>query len=236
MEMTELVPIFTEQMKVWKSSFQSKYPNFNLTLEEESIIFVGFQSGVRKIHWEHVNISSVSELCRKLTWLAYQFGKELAPEQKKNFEFRTGVYQHFKGAYYYAKKRILDATTGEDKIIYYAIEDDFKEYARNPDSFFDDVSNRVDNSTGQKHRFQLIPNSQFSIDGIPSTPSPKFLNTFKQVFDIGDHIHLIFEDEDEELCGKISGYSLIGIVLAIEGGTSYTYRWDAINSIIKFVE
>jgi len=77
-------------------------------------------------------------------------------ETKSEQQFTPGVYQHFKGGFYLCSELVVDAETEETKVVYSSLFNPKKKFTRNLSSFFDDVSNRKDNTTGQKYRFEKV--------------------------------------------------------------------------------
>lgn len=70
------------------------------------------------------------------------------------------LYRHFKGDLYYVIGTAKTAA-GEEKevVVYHALYGDNEMYVRDIDDFFADVSQREDNTTGQKYRFVLFQHS-----------------------------------------------------------------------------
>ena len=68
------------------------------------------------------------------------------------------VYRHFKGNYYFVENVALDSETKERTVIYKAIYDreDSQIWVRNEKMFLEEIPERPDNITGQKHRFELV--------------------------------------------------------------------------------
>ena len=67
------------------------------------------------------------------------------------------VYRHFKGNYYFVENRGLDSESKEWLVIYKPLYDreDSKIWVRPEKMFLEEIPNRPDNITGQKHRFEL---------------------------------------------------------------------------------
>ncbi len=68
------------------------------------------------------------------------------------------VYRHFKGNYYFVENVALDSETKERMVVYKPIYDrkDSKIWVRKEKMFLEEIdSNRKDNITGQKYRFEL---------------------------------------------------------------------------------
>lgn len=67
------------------------------------------------------------------------------------------VYRHFKGNYYFIENRALDSETHEPLIIYKPLYDreDSGIWVRPEKMFLEEIPERPDNITGQKHRFEL---------------------------------------------------------------------------------
>ena len=68
------------------------------------------------------------------------------------------VYRHFKGNYYYVEDVANDSETKERYVIYkrlYPYEDGRGTWIRPEKMFLEEIPDRPDNITGQKHRFEL---------------------------------------------------------------------------------
>ena len=67
------------------------------------------------------------------------------------------VYRHFKGNYYFVENRALDSESHEWLVIYKPLYDreDSKIWVRPEKMFLEEIPERPDNVTGQKHRFEL---------------------------------------------------------------------------------
>jgi len=70
------------------------------------------------------------------------------------------IYRHFKGNYYFVENVGLDSETQERIVIYKAIYDrkDSQIWVRSEKMFLEEIPERPDNITGQKHRFELCEN------------------------------------------------------------------------------
>ena len=70
------------------------------------------------------------------------------------------VYRHFKGNYYYVENVALDSETHERIVVYKPIYDreDSPIWVRREKMFLEEIPERSDNITGQKHRFELCEN------------------------------------------------------------------------------
>lgn len=68
------------------------------------------------------------------------------------------VYQHFKGNYYYVLDIALDSETQERMVVYKPLypRQDSQTWVRPEKMFLEEIPNRADNVTGQKHRFTLV--------------------------------------------------------------------------------
>ena len=68
------------------------------------------------------------------------------------------VYRHFKGNYYFVENVALDSENKERMVVYKAIYDrpDSQIWVRPEKMFLEEISERPDNITGQKHRFELV--------------------------------------------------------------------------------
>ncbi len=67
------------------------------------------------------------------------------------------VYRHFKGNYYFVENVALDSETNERVVIYKPLYErqDSKIWVRREKMFLEEIPERPDNITGQKHRFEL---------------------------------------------------------------------------------
>lgn len=68
------------------------------------------------------------------------------------------VYRHFKGNYYFIQNVAYDSETMERMVVYkplYEREDGRMLWVRPEKMFFEKIPERLDNITGQKHRFEL---------------------------------------------------------------------------------
>jgi len=73
------------------------------------------------------------------------------------------VYRHFKGNYYFIQEIAYDSETKERMVVYkplYEREDGRKTWIRNEKMFLEEIPERPDNITGQKHRFELVEDIQ----------------------------------------------------------------------------
>lgn len=68
------------------------------------------------------------------------------------------VYQHFKGNYYYVLDIALDSETQERMVVYKPLypRQDSQTWVRPEKMFLEEIPERPDNVTGQKHRFELV--------------------------------------------------------------------------------
>ena len=68
------------------------------------------------------------------------------------------VYRHFKGNYYFVENVALDSENKERVVIYKPIydRDDSKIWVRREKMFLEEIPERPDNITGQKHRFEVV--------------------------------------------------------------------------------
>ena len=68
------------------------------------------------------------------------------------------VYRHFKGNYYFVENRALDSESQEWMVVYKPLYDrnDSQIWVRSEKMFLEEISERPDNITGQKHRFELV--------------------------------------------------------------------------------
>lgn len=70
------------------------------------------------------------------------------------------VYRHFKGNYYFVENIAFDSETQERIVVYrpiYNREDNKSLWVRKEEMFLSEIpSNRPDNITKQKHRFELV--------------------------------------------------------------------------------
>ena len=69
------------------------------------------------------------------------------------------VYRHFKGNYYFVENVAYHSETQERMVIYkplYNREDSKTLWVRPEKMFLEEIPQRPDNITGQKHRFELV--------------------------------------------------------------------------------
>ena len=66
------------------------------------------------------------------------------------------VYRHFKGNYYFVENRAMDSETKEWLVVYKPLYDreDSQIWVRAEKMFLEEIPERPDNITGQKHRFE----------------------------------------------------------------------------------
>ena len=82
--------------------------------------------------------------------------------------FKYGFYKHFKnGDLYYAYDITNDEETIKPRVSYISLKDG-KKYSRFIERFTEDVSERPDNKTGQKQRFEYY---QFDLSSLNFSPS-----------------------------------------------------------------
>ena len=71
------------------------------------------------------------------------------------------VYRHFKGNYYFVENVAYDSETKERMVVYkplYKRDDGRSIWVRPEKMFLEEIPERPDNITGQKHRFELVEN------------------------------------------------------------------------------
>ena len=70
------------------------------------------------------------------------------------------VYRHFKGNYYFVENRALDSESKEWMVVYKPLYDrnDSQIWVRPEKMFLEELPERPDNVTGQKHRFEYVEN------------------------------------------------------------------------------
>ena len=69
------------------------------------------------------------------------------------------VYRHFKGNYYFVENVAYHSETQERMVVYkplYNREDSRTLWVRPEKMFLEEITQRSDNITGQKHRFELV--------------------------------------------------------------------------------
>ena len=75
-------------------------------------------------------------------------------------EIKIGrVYRHFKGNYYFVENVAYHSETKERMVVYkplYLREDGRSIWVRPEKMFLEEIPERPDNITGQKHRFELV--------------------------------------------------------------------------------
>ena len=67
------------------------------------------------------------------------------------------VYRHFKGNYYFVENRAINSETNEWMVVYKPLYDrnDSQIWVRPEKMFLEEIPERPDNVTGQKHRFEF---------------------------------------------------------------------------------
>ena len=69
------------------------------------------------------------------------------------------VYRHFKGNYYFVENVAYHSETQERMVVYkplYNREDSRTLWVRSEKMFLEEIPQRPDNITGQKHRFEFV--------------------------------------------------------------------------------
>ena len=74
------------------------------------------------------------------------------------------VYRHFKGNYYFVENIAYDSETKERMVVYKPLypREDSGIWVRREAMFIEEIPERPDNITGQKHRFELV--QELSVD------------------------------------------------------------------------
>lgn len=65
------------------------------------------------------------------------------------------TYRHFKGTYHQVLNVALDSET-QERMVVYNHKDDGQVWVRPEKDFLEEIPERADNITGQKHRFEKI--------------------------------------------------------------------------------
>ena len=71
------------------------------------------------------------------------------------------VYRHFKGNYYFVENIAYNSENQERIVVYkplYTRDDSKNIWVRPEKMFLEEIPQRPDNITGQKHRFELVKN------------------------------------------------------------------------------
>ena len=68
------------------------------------------------------------------------------------------IYRHFKGSFYYVICVGLDSETRERMVVYRHLDNSGNICIRSEKMFLEEIPEKSDNITGQKHRFELINN------------------------------------------------------------------------------
>lgn len=72
-------------------------------------------------------------------------------------EVKVGrIYRHFKGPYYYVICKGFDSETQESMVVYQHLDAEKRICIRPEKMFLEEIPERPDNITGQKHRFELV--------------------------------------------------------------------------------
>lgn len=66
------------------------------------------------------------------------------------------IYKHFKGHYYYVICVGFNSETQEEMVVYKHLDESEKICIRSKKMFLEEIPERPDNVTGQKHRFELV--------------------------------------------------------------------------------
>lgn len=77
------------------------------------------------------------------------------------------IYRHFRGGYYLMHSMATIEKTGEVVVVYESLQD-HQVWVRPLSEFMEDVSQNENNPTGQKHRFEPVPNFQYQLGLIPT--------------------------------------------------------------------
>lgn len=65
------------------------------------------------------------------------------------------TYRHFKGTYHQVLNVALDSET-QERMVVYNHKEDGKIWVRPEKNFLEEIPERPDNVTGQKHRFEIV--------------------------------------------------------------------------------
>lgn len=68
------------------------------------------------------------------------------------------VYRHFKGQFHYIVAIALDSETMERVVVYQHLDGTGEIWTRPEEMFLEEIPERSDNVTGQRHRFEKVDN------------------------------------------------------------------------------
>lgn len=67
---------------------------------------------------------------------------------------QSSIYRHYKGDLYYVRGLAEHSETGEQMVVYHALDGENNQYARPAEMFLSEVEEGKENPTGQRYRFE----------------------------------------------------------------------------------
>lgn len=158
-------------------------------------------------------------------------------------ELKKGLYSHFKkGALYVVYDKTNAESNMAEEVSYVRLSDGEK-FNRDAEGWFDDVSKRPDNETGQKTRYKLMDtevtfyiNSEFETE--PTLKEFLKANGIPFGIELGDKILVPTANavEGEELqlnTWVITGITDQGLYVGLDNGNHSFVNWKYITAFVK---